>query len=409
MAPRYSCLICRHPIPGPGEECPHCKSRQSTPVGATPQLLVIVFVVMLALFVGTGYYNRAFNNQRQQRAEEHYRLGRTFADYGYYDGAIEHFRDALLYDRSHFEYRLGLTLALYESERYQEAELQLRELRTADPTDAAVNRMLARLARRGRRVEEAVQYYRTAIYGRWAQNPEENRIETRLEFIDFLEEEGETNQLSGELLSLLREEPGDADLTRRAGLLLVNAGSPGEAIRVLRPLAEQPAGDGEIYAALGRAYFATGEYGMARRELQRALASTTDPELLELLEECSEIIALDPNYRRVSRREPRVTQLQRFRRSREVLARTEAYLESCVNPLGEELTGPPAPLSTTAEAAFDAAREALADERRPDDYGDAVDQNMGAAAALWAHRAELCTNLWNEDDALRRVMEESAR
>ena len=200
-------------------------------VGATPQLLVIVFVVMLALFVATGYYNRAFNLEREARAEEHYRLGRTFADYGYFDGAIEHFGDALLYDRGRFDYRLGLTLALYESGRFQEAELQLRQLRTVDPTQAVVNRLLARLASRDGRAEEATQYYRTAIYGRWDQNPEQNRLDTRLEFVDFLEAQGETLQLVGELVSLLREEPADDVLAKRVGLMFLDAGSPAEAIR----------------------------------------------------------------------------------------------------------------------------------------------------------------------------------
>src|SRR5690606_119244 len=123
-------------------------------------LLVVVFLFMFALFVVTGYYNRAFNQQREARAEEHYRMGRTFADYGYFDGAIEHFGDALLYDRGKFDYRLGLTLALYESGRFQEAELQLQQLRTLDPTRAIVNRLLARLAGSDGRIEEATQYYR---------------------------------------------------------------------------------------------------------------------------------------------------------------------------------------------------------------------------------------------------------
>ena len=233
MDPRYFCLICRRPTRGAGAECPHCKSHQVARVGATPQRLAIVFVVMLALFVGTGYYNRAFNTERQDRAEEHFRLGRTLADYGYFDGAIDQFSDALVYSRGDFEYRLGLTLALYQSGRYQEAQPQLLELRAADPTQAVVNRMLARLAVRGGRVEEAVQSYRTAIYGRWDQNPEQNRVETRLELVDFLESEGETLQLVGELLSLLREEPANDELRRRAGLMFLDAGAPGEVIRVL--------------------------------------------------------------------------------------------------------------------------------------------------------------------------------
>jgi tetratricopeptide (TPR) repeat protein len=371
--------------------------------------LAIVFVVMLALFVGTGYYNRAFNTERQDRAEEHFRLGRTLADYGYFDGAIDQFSDALLYSRGDFEYRLGLTLALYQSGRYQEAQPQLLELRAADATQAVVNRMLARLAVRGGRVEEAVQSYRTAIYGRWDQNPEQNRIETRLELVDFLESEGETLQLVGELLSLLREEPANDELRRRAGLMFLDAGAPGEAIRVLGPLVEEDLDDAEVHAALGRAYFVTGQYGLSRLELRSALSESPNRELSEILREADEVVELDPNYRRASRRERRITQQERFRRSREVLRRAVDYLESCYNAAGEDLVGPPSPRAEIATRAFDAAEIILIDPQRPDDYGEATEQTMSLASDLWSLRLEACTNIWYDDDALDRVLEAAAR
>lgn len=409
MDPRYFCLICRRPTRGAGAECPHCKSHQVARVGATPQRLAIVFVVMLALFVGTGYYNRAFNTERRDRAEEHFRLGRTLADYGYFDGAIDQFSDALLYSRGDFEYRLGLTLALYQSGRYQEAQPQLLELRAADPTQAVVNRMLARLAVRGGRVEEAVQSYRTAIYGRWDQNPEQNRVETRLELVDFLESEGETLQLVGELLSLLREEPANDELRRRAGLMFLDAGAPGEVIRVLGPLVEQNLDDAEVHAALGRAYFVTGQYGLSRLELRSALSESPNRELSEILREADEVVELDPNYRRASRRERRITQQERFRRSREVLRRAVDYLESCYNPAGEDLVGPPSPRSESTTQAFDSAEIILTDPQRPDDYGEATEQTMSLASDLWSLRPEACTNIWYDDDALDRVLEAAAR
>ncbi|MDA0204038.1 MAG: tetratricopeptide repeat protein [Acidobacteria bacterium] len=378
-------------------------------VGATPQLLVIVFVAMFALFVGTGYYNRAFNLEREARAEEHYRLGRTFADYGYFDGAIEHFGDALLYDRGKFDYRLGLTLALYESGRYQEAELQLRQLRTVDPTRAVVNRLLARLASGNGRGEEAIQYYRTAIYGRWDQNPEQNRLDTRLEFVDFLEAQGESLQLVGELVSLLRDEPADDVLAKRVGLMFLDAGSPAEALRTLRPLAAASPRDASLRGALGKAYFQTGEYGLAVLELQAAITLSSDVQVQELLAEANEIVSLDPNYLRVSRREPLLSPRQRFTRSREVLRRTTAYLDYCYNPLGDERIGPLPPLSPEATAVFGAARAALAETGRPADYGEATERNLSVAADLWATRSTICTNVWNEDDALGRVLQGVAR
>ena len=125
--------------------------------------------------------------------------------------------------------------------------------------------------------------------------------------------------------------------------------------------------------------------------------------------ETNEVVSLDPNYRRVSRSEPLLTQQQRYTRSREVLRRTTEYLDYCYNPLGAERIGPLPPLAPQAAAVFQAARTALAVNRRPADYSEAVERNMSVSADLWALRSMLCTNVWNEDDALGRVLQGVAR
>ncbi len=299
MASRYVCLICRNPIPAPGAECPHCKDRSSKTAGATPQLLAAVFAVMFAFFVATGYYNQSFNRERENRATEHFRLARTYADYGYFDEAIDQYRDALLHRRNDFDYRLGLALALYYSDRHQEAELQLLQLRSADPTNAVVNRLLGRLAKRAGRATEAVNFLRTAIYGRWPQNPEENRIETRFELIRLLEDTGQNLQVIGELLSLLREEPANDQIIRRVGLEFLEAGAPGEALRALERLPENVRDDQGVQAAVGRALFELGRFGEARIELRQALREPNE-EVQRLYDLTDRIVLLDPTYRPVS-------------------------------------------------------------------------------------------------------------
>ncbi len=85
MAETYVCLICYNEIPHAGAECPHCKSRISSTVGSTPKMLVAIFGTMIVLFVITGFYNSAFRTERRERADEHARMARTLADYGYYE------------------------------------------------------------------------------------------------------------------------------------------------------------------------------------------------------------------------------------------------------------------------------------------------------------------------------------
>jgi hypothetical protein len=191
--------------------------------------------------------------------------------------------------------------------------------------------------------------------------------------------------------------------------MFLDAGSPAEALRALRPLAEANPNDASLRGAIGKGYFQTAEYGLARLELRAAVALTPDAQLEELLSETNQIVALDPNYRRVSRSEPLLTQQQRFARSREVLRRTSEYLNYCRDPLGPERVGPLQPLPPQAAAAFEAAAEALAETRRPADYSEAAERNISVSADLWAQRSTLCTNVWNEDDALGRVLQEVAR
>src|SRR5690606_4359357 len=215
--------------------------------------------------------------------------------------------------------------------------------------------------------------------------------------------------LVGELVSWLQEEPADDVLAKRVGLMFLDAGSPAEALRVLRPLTEAAPKDAILRSALGKAYFQTGEYGLARQELRAAVALSPDAQLLELIGEADEVISSDPNHRRVSRSEPLLTQQQRFTRSREVLLRTTEYLDYCYNPLGADSIGPLRPLSPQATAVFEAARASLAETRRPADYSEAVERNMSVSADLWALRSTLCSNVWNEDDALGRVLQGVAR
>jgi len=67
------------------------------------------------------------------------------------------------------------------------------------------------------------------------------------------------------------------------------------------------------------------------------------------------------------------------------------------------------PLSPEATTVFQAASDALAQAGRPADYGEATERNMSVAADLWALRSTICTNVWNEDDALGRVLQGVAR
>lgn len=399
-ASRFICLICRNPIPHAGAECPHCKSHSSVAIGAPPQILAGVFAVMIALMIGTAAYNRAFDRERLERAHEHYLLGRTLADYGYYDRAIGQFSDALIYERENFDYRLGLALALFHGRRYQEAEYQLLELRSQEPTDATTNRLLGRLAARDGRYSQAANYLRTAIYGRWPRNPEQNRRATRFELVELLEQHGSPAQVAGEYLTLWEEEPRTASLARQVGLGLMKFGAPREALSVLATLDGPSLDDAEVLAAIGMAHFEARDYAEARSYLARAAkANPNDSGVSETLALLDRILELDPSVRGLGSPE-------RYRRSREVLEQAASYIRACANPLREDMQGPPAPQPQAVRDLLASAQTRLGQRGRPADMTEAIEANLLLATNLWSLRGQVCRGVWDEDDALARVMRE---
>ena len=278
---RYVCLICRNPIPHAGAECPHCRSRATAVVGATPSLLAAVLGTMALLVFLTYRIDAAFDNRRIERGRAHYNLAKTASDYGSYPEAIEHYREALLHIRGDSAYRRGLAVALYQAERYQEAETQLRNLRAVDPTDAVVNRLLARTSVRAGNLDEAVNFYRTAVYGRWPSDPEENRIETRFELVELLESLPGRRAVN-ELLAVIQEEPASRRLTRRVTTRLLENGASEDALRLLERLRRQGVSDGRLHADIARARFGVNDFQGAQASLQSALrAGTRSEELTE--------------------------------------------------------------------------------------------------------------------------------
>lgn len=344
----------------------------------------------------TYHYDQKFDSTRISRAEQHYSEARTLFDYGYYEEAVEHFSEALLADRNRFDYRLGLALALYNSKQYQEAENQLLELRAREPTDATANLLLARLARRDGRIDQAISSFRTAIYGRWPQNAEQNRLKTRFELLELLEIHGSSGQVIGELLTIMQEEPSNTALAKQVAGLYLDFGAEEEAARVYRGLEDSGAVDGDVLEGLGRAYFALGNFQASHNYLERALDVEDDEEVGRLHQLTDEILALDPTARRLSAN-------RRYTRSRQMLERTIAYVEYCINPEGDEFVGPPAPLPAAVEGMLEIARERFQAER-PRDASEAAEANILVAENLWSQREKVCTNIMREDEPLQNLM-----
>jgi len=387
--PLHYCLICHHEIAHPGAECQYCLSRATTGLAPPVAMLVAVFLALGLLFVGTRSLTASFEEARIERRRVHLRDATALSQAGRYEAAAAEFRSALRYGRTDFEARLGLAQTLFLLGRLPEAESYLIDLVTQDPTSAVVNRLLAEISARQGRVDEAVSHFRTAIYGRWPEDPEQNRLATRFALVKLLEEEGRPLQVVGELAELLEEAPDDS-VRERIARHLLDADAPERAAALFEELTRSNPDDAGVFEGLGAAEFARAHYLSARTAFSRSIAlDPTDADVLERLRLCNRIVDLDPTFRQVGTRE-------RYRRSEELVHRALVELSRC--EVGLE----------RFEDEIHRAEE-LDGSGRPGAAEDSVEENISLAEALWAGRLELCPRLELEDEPLRLVLEKLAQ
>ena len=403
MAPRFVCLICHNEIAHPGAECPYCKSRSFLAEGATPRILAAVFGVMLLLFVATGFYTRSFNRQSRERGRQHYESAQVLAALSDYEQAAEHYRDALLYSRGNPDYRLGLALSLYESERHAEARNHLMELRPDDPTSGIVNKLLGRLAAAEGRVDEAVTYYRTAVYGRWTEDADRERLQSRLELVDLLDRNERMRQLTAELLDLLDVMPDDKAVRRRLAVLLLKAQIADRASALFREWLSDEPRNREALVGRAEAEFLLGNYLTARTHFNRAQDVRKDESTAQRIAVCGAVIALDPLRR------GNISTQERFHRSRVLVARTTEFINHCRNPLGETFMGPLPEVPADLAEPLGRALDLLQHRSRRSAAAEGVEANILLAEEIWNARAAACSAIEHDDEPLRLVLAKLAR
>ena len=383
MKKRFTCQICQHEIVHPGEECPYCKSRSVIAEGASPRILVIVFAVMIGFFALTTMLAGAFERERRDRGRQHFESANSLMKEQNFHQAIEHYRDALLYSRTETSYQLGLANALFAAREFPETEHRLVQLRGVDPTSGIVNHRLAQLAHRNGHIDEAVAYYRTAVYGRWDDSTEATgdgiRVSVRLELVDLLEEAGRDRELAVALQELTDIDPGNREYRHRYAAKLLDIEAPGRA----------------------EAEFRLRNFLTARTHYNRAQALGSDPATSERIALCNRVIELDPTRRGISVAE-------RYRRSRVLVDRTRSVVIGCQNPWGDGFVGPLPPLPPDLRSVLDTADAVLRQTRdRPSD--EKVEANILLAEEVWAKSRPLCEGSGPTDEALGLVLAKLAR
>ena len=346
--------------------------------------ILSVAAVLVLLFSFTTALDSAYRNTRLSRAEARYRSGEGFAAQGKNAEAEEEFRAALTYVHDDTRYRMALAQSLMALGGWGEAGSYLSELREDDPTSGPINLMLARIAVRDRRRQDAETYYQRAIYGLWPEHPSENRISTRLELVRLLEGEGGQQQVLAELLDLAGEIPASDVATRRhvASLLLAH-GSFQHAAEMFQAILDADPDDAEALKGLADARFAMADYtGALTAYREAAQRGPANAELTARISTCEMILRLDPAAVHLSAG-------QRFERAEELVRRGAAAANECGS------------LPPDQAAAAEKAQQS-SPRRRQD--GDTLAM-LNLAEQLWQTRGKVCPAAKVPDPALAAVMD----
>jgi CIC family chloride channel protein len=363
------------------------EAQPALPKGKPVALLAGVLAVLIGLGAVGGLLSYYYRTERAGRAQHFYELGNQFLQKDLYDNAIEQYRDALSISHSS-QNRLALALALVKAGHPDEATIYLKDLLRNDPTNGEANLGMARVAKQAGGIDEAVGYYRHAIYGAWPANAAGRRIQARLELIRTLGKAGRRQQAQAELLSMLTVMPADFAVKRQAALLAVEFALPKEAASLFRDLTQHDAQDQQAWAGLGEAEYALADYAAARDALAEARQlNPNDTEVAKRLDAATQILTLDPMGRGLGAS-------QRFERSQAVLAGVLDVLDQCS----------PAALPAGLRQKMEAARRLLVKGRRPPSYSDATENNMSLAELLWTAGAKACGSMPPADAPLSRIM-----
>ena len=334
----------------------------------------LIFVALAALFVIDTFLARIERNEDRSQATRLFAEGRQMMQDGNYAEAAERFRDAVSIERNNRDYLLALAGALLAAKNFADAESTLDGLLQRDSTDGDANLAMARVQVGEMHIPEGISFYHRAIYGRWQTDAAQNRLKVRFELVGLLAQQNAKQELLAELLPLQDEAPNDLATRKRIGQLFLSAGSPARAADLFQEIVRHNTQDPDVYAGLGEAEFARGNYQTARTDfLQASRLKPDDKQIAKRLELCEQVLSLDPTRRGLSSKE-------RYQRSLKLVALVLDETNPCLGNTS-------VPATQDLLNAANKARQARVAEPR---QNAATEENLDLTEKLWQVRGKTC-------------------
>jgi tetratricopeptide (TPR) repeat protein len=287
-------------------------------------VLLLSLVPLGLLFVITVTLARTYHVRQEGLARQWFQKGNTDLSGGQPRLAFEDFRNALSYNPENNLVQLRLAEALLADGRLTEARSYFANLWDRTPGSGEVNLDLAHLSQRTEDSEDAIRYFRSAIYGSWEKDPAQQRRNARLELCQYLIARGQDSDAEAELAALASDiPPEDVGLREGTGQLFLRVGEPGRALAEFEAALQTSPHDDKLLEDAGRAAYAAGDYPKAETYLARAVRENSSDEIVGLLDTVREVLAADPF-------QPGLSDEERARRSWDDFRQALESLQKCL-------------------------------------------------------------------------------
>jgi tetratricopeptide (TPR) repeat protein len=259
------------------------------------RVLLLSLIPLALLFAITVTLARTYHVREAGLVQEWYDKGNADLIAGRSGDAIEDFRNALSYDPENNLVQPRLAEALLADGRVTEARSYFLNLWDRAPGSGEVNLDLAHISIRTGDADQAIRYFRSAIYGSWDKDPAQQRRNARLELCKFLLQRGRVSDARAEVAGLAADTPADdADLLEKTGQLFSQVGETGRALSEYEDaLRINPRQDQWLEDA-GKAAVAVGDYTKAETYLARADRENPSDEIAGLRDTVRDVLDGDP-------------------------------------------------------------------------------------------------------------------
>ena len=304
-----------------GGHCPQCDDWRVRFVHREVVLLSVLIAVTVAVYGFTRAAEESNSSLQRADAVVLFQQAQEAEQRGDLDAAIPLFRRAVTHSPDERLYRLSLADALSRDSLDDEAERVLLELRERLPEDAEISLRLARIEARRLEGAAARRYYQAALAALWMPDQADERSRLRIELIRFLLDQDERTRALSELLVLMAEVTGDAELQTEAGHLLLEAGDASLALEMFAPVLDEHPDAQDALAGAGEAAYLLGDYTTAASHLESVTAPTDA--LVEIRTVTDLVLDADPLA-------PRLGAAERRRRLSMIVTQALRRLDACL-------------------------------------------------------------------------------